>query len=113
MKGGRVYIMTNRPNGTLYIGTTTNLAQRAWEHRNGVADSFTKQYGFDRRVYAERHADILRTKQRERNIKHWCRAWEVQLILKENPNWDDLYDRLAGRRHGWPGQARPRGHKLY
>jgi len=94
-KGGWVYIMTNRVNGTLYVGTTTDLARRAWEHRNGVADSFTKRYGLDRLVYAERHDDILQAKQRERNIKHWRRAWKIQLILKENPNWDDLYDCLV------------------
>ena len=58
MKGGWVYIVTNRPNGTLYVGTTTDLARRAWEHRAGVADSFTKRYGLGRPVYAERHEDI-------------------------------------------------------
>jgi putative endonuclease len=95
MKGGRVYIMTNRPNGTLYVGTSTDLARGAWEHRNGVADGFTKQYGLTRLVYAERREDILAAKQRERNIKHWRRAWKVTLILRTNPNRDDLYDQLA------------------
>jgi putative endonuclease len=94
MKGGWVYIMANRPNGTLYVGTTTNLPRRVWEHRNNVAGSFTKQYGLHRLVYAERHEDILIAKQREMNIKHWSRAWKVKLILKENPNWDDLYGSL-------------------
>jgi putative endonuclease len=61
----------------------------------GIADSFTKQYGLRRLVYAEGHDDILAAKQRERNIKHWKRAWKVQLILRDNPNWEDLYDRLA------------------
>jgi putative endonuclease len=93
--GGWVYIMTNRPNGTLYVGTTTDLARRTWEHRAGVADGFTKRYGLHRLVYAERHENILSAKQRERNIKHWPRAWKVRLILRENPNWDDLYERLA------------------
>jgi putative endonuclease len=95
MKGGWVYIMTNRPNGTLYVGTATDLARRAWEHRSGIADSFTKQYDLHRLVYAERHEDILVAKQRERNTKHWSRAWKVQLILKTNQNWGDLYDHLA------------------
>ena len=94
MKGGWVYIMSNRPNGPLYVGTTTDLARRVWEHRNNFADGFTKKYGLHRLVYAERHADILSAKQREMNIKHWSRAWKVQLIMKENPNWDDLYDAL-------------------
>jgi putative endonuclease len=66
--GGWVYIMTNQPNGTLYVGTTTNLARRVWEHREGVADGFTKRYGLTRLVYAERHDDILIAKQREMNI---------------------------------------------
>jgi putative endonuclease len=95
IKGGWVYIMTNRPNGTLYVGTTSDLARRAWEHRNGVADGFTKQNGLKRLVYAERYDDILSAKQRERNIKHWPRAWKIDLILRDNPNWDDLYDRLV------------------
>ena len=93
--GGWVYIMTNRPNGTLYVGTTTNLARRAWEHREGVADGFTRRYGLRCLVYAERHETILAAKQREMNIKHWPRAWKVRLILRDNPRWEDLFDRLA------------------
>jgi putative endonuclease len=87
--------MTNRPNGTLYVGTTTNLARRVREHREGVADGFTKRYGLKRLVYAEWHGDILSAKQRETNIKHWPRAWKVRLILKNNLGWDDLYDRVV------------------
>jgi putative endonuclease len=90
-----VYIVTNRPNGTLYTGVTSNLARRIWEHREGVADGFTKQYGLKRLVYAEPHADIRTAIQRERNMKHWPRRWKARLILAANPNWDDLYDRLA------------------
>ena len=86
--------MTNRPNGTLYVGTTTDLARRAWEHRTGVGSSFTRRYGLNRLVYVERYEDILAAKQREMNMKHWPRTWKVRLILKSNPNWDDLYDRL-------------------
>jgi putative endonuclease len=93
--GGWVYIMTNRPNGTLYVGTTTDLARRAWEHRAGVADGLTKRYGLRRLVYAERHDNILSAKQRERIIKHWPGAWKVRLILRDNPNWDDLYEGLV------------------
>jgi putative endonuclease len=95
IKGGWVYVMTNRPNGTLYVGTTTDLARRAWEHRAGVVQGFTKQYGLTRLVYAERYDDILTVKQRERNMKHWPRAWKVRLILRDNPDWEDLYDRLG------------------
>ena len=95
MQGGWVYIMTNRPNGTLYVGVTSGLARRAWEHREGLINGFTKRYGLKRLVFAERHEDIRTAIQREKNLKHWPRAWKVRLMLGENPNWDDLYDRLA------------------
>ncbi|HUB94680.1 MAG TPA: GIY-YIG nuclease family protein [Stellaceae bacterium] len=95
MTDGWVYIMTNRPNGTLYVGVTSNLPRRAWEHREGVADGFTKRYGLKRLVFAEHHDDIAVAIQREHTMKHWPRAWKVRLILAVNPSWDDLYDRLA------------------
>ena len=95
MSGGWVYIMTNRPNGTLYVGSTTDLARRVWEHREGVADGFTKRYSLKRLVYTERHDGLLTARQRETNIKHWPRAWKVRLILKNNLNWDDLYDSIS------------------
>jgi putative endonuclease len=95
MEGAWVYIVTNRPNGTLYTGVTSNLARRIWEHREGVADGFTKQYGLKRLVYAEPYADIHTAIQRERNMKHWPRRWKVRLILATNPQWDDLYDHLV------------------
>ena len=94
MNGGWVYIMTNAPNGTLYVGVTSDLARRAWEHREGLVDGFTKRYGLKRLVYAERHDDIQLAIQREKLLKHWSRSWKVQLILRENPEWEDLYDRL-------------------
>ena len=87
--------MTNRPNGTLYIGVTSDLARRAFEHREGTIDGFTKRYGLKRLVYAEPHEDIRGAIQREKTMKHWPRAWKVRLILTSNPNWDDLYDQLA------------------
>jgi putative endonuclease len=95
MKEAWAYIMTNRPNGTLYSGVTSDLAKRVWEHREGVADGFTKRYGLKRLVFAERHADIRTAIQREQNMKHWPRRWKVRLILATNPRWDDLYDRLV------------------
>ena len=95
MRGGWVYILTNRPNGTLYVGVTGDLARRIWEHREGAAEGFTKRYGLKRLVYAERHDEIRRAIQREKTIKHWPRAWKVGLILEANPAWDDLYDQLA------------------
>ena len=95
MRGGWVYIMTNRPNGTLYLGVTSDLARRAWEHREGVVDGFSKRYGLKRLVWFERHDDIRAAIQREKTMKHWPRAWKVRLILSANPEWDDLYTLLA------------------
>ncbi|MBV9970692.1 MAG: GIY-YIG nuclease family protein [Xanthobacteraceae bacterium] len=93
--GAWVYIMTNRPNGILYVGVTVNLARRVWEHREEVADGFTKRYGLKRLVYFERHETLLAAKQRESNLKHWPRAWKVRLILKNNMDWGDLYEQLV------------------
>ena len=95
MRGSWVYLITNKPNGTLYSGVTNNIARRTWEHREGVADGFTKRYELKRLVYAERHEDIRVAIQREKNIKHWPRAWKVKLILEQNPEWNDLYDQLV------------------
>jgi putative endonuclease len=94
MAGGWVYFMTNERNGTLYVGVTSVLPKRAYEHREGLVDGFTKQYGLKRLVYYERHDTIQAAIQREKNIKHWPRAWKVRLIHAMNPEWDDLYDTL-------------------
>jgi putative endonuclease len=95
MPGGWVCIMANKPNGILYVGVTSDLARRVWEHREGLAGGFTKQYGLHKLVYTERHDEIVPAIQREKNIKHWPRAWKVGLILKENPGWRDLYDLIG------------------
>lgn len=89
-----VYMITNRANGALYLGVTTNLARRVWEHRTGVVEGFTKRYGINRLVDFEHHPTLISAMQRERNLKHWSRAWKVRLVLKENLGWDDLYHRL-------------------
>jgi putative endonuclease len=95
MSGGWVYMMTNRRNGTLYVGVTDDLARRAWEHRAGVIEGFTKRYSLRRLVFAEFHENMLNARQRERTMKHWPRAWKVRLIHGQNPDWEDLYDRLV------------------
>jgi len=95
MTGAWVYMMTNRPNGILYVGVTSDLVRRVWEHREGCTEGFTKQYGLKRLVYFEQHDDIRSAIQREKNIKHWSRAWKVGLILCDNPEWRDLYDQIA------------------
>ena len=87
--------MTNNPNGTLYVGVTADIARRAWEHREGVVEGFTKRYGLKLLVYAEPHDEIERAIQREKTIKHWPRAWKIDLIRATNPGRQDLYDTLA------------------
>ena len=95
MHGGWVYIVTNRPNGTLYIGVTSDLARRIWEHREGRVDGFTRRYALKRLLWMECHDDIRTAIQREKTMKHWPRAWKVRLIHAANPAWDDLYDHLG------------------
>ena len=95
MRGGWVYIMTNKPNGILYLGVTSNISQRAWQHREGAMEGFTKRYGLKRLVYIEFYDEISAAIQREHNMKHWSRAWKVRLILDTNPDWRDLYETLA------------------
>jgi putative endonuclease len=93
--GGWVYIMTNKRDGTLYVGVTSNLSMRGYQHREGLVPSFTKRYGLKRLVYYESYADIRDAIQREKTMKHWPRAWKVRLIHGFNPEWDDLYETLA------------------
>jgi putative endonuclease len=95
MSGGWLYIMTNKPNGILYVGVTSDLARRVYEHREGLLDGFTKRYGLKRLVYYERFDDIRDAIQREKTVKHWSRAWKVNVILMKNPEWADLYGELA------------------
>jgi putative endonuclease len=95
MHGGWVYILTDRPYGTLYVGVTNDIIRRAWEHREGILGGFSKRYGLKRLVFVERHEEILRAIQREKNIKHWPRAWKIDLIVASNPGWDDLFERFA------------------
>ena len=95
MAGGYVYILTNRPNGILYVGVTSDLVRRVFEHRSGFIEGFTKRYGLKRLVYFERFDDIRDAIQREHNIKHWSRAWKVRKIVTMNPDWDDLFETIA------------------
>jgi putative endonuclease len=90
-----VYILASRPGGTLYIGVTSDLARRVYEHRNDVIKSFTSQYRVHRLVYFEVHESAYAAIQRDKNMKHWPRAWKTKLILEQNPTWRDLYDEIA------------------
>ncbi|MFC3677689.1 GIY-YIG nuclease family protein [Ferrovibrio xuzhouensis] len=95
MAGGWIYIVTDKPYGTLYTGVTSDIQRRAWEHREAVADGFTKRHGLKRLVYIEAHDTIQDAILREKRVKRWRRAWKIELIQSVNPTWADLYDTLA------------------
>ena len=90
-----VYVMASQRNGTLYIGVTGNLSRRVWQHREGLVDGFTKQYGVKLLVHYEAYGDVRAALQREKNLKRWLRRWKLALIEKDNPEWRDLYPELA------------------
>jgi putative endonuclease len=90
-KPGYVYIMASQRNGTLYIGVTSDLVARAFAHREGTVSGFTKRYGCKLLVWFEAHEDLQDARYRELQMKEWRRAWKIELIVKMNPNWDDLY----------------------
>lgn len=81
--------------GTLYLGVTSNLIKRIWEHRQGVVDGFTRKHGVKHLVWFETHADAVSAITREKQLKKWNRAWKISLIQQENPHWRDLYDDLT------------------
>ncbi len=87
-----VYIMASRRNGTLYLGVTANLPRRAYEHREGLIDGFSKKYGCKILVWYDQHQELTAAIAREKDIKKWRRAWKFALIEKSNPQWRDLYD---------------------
>jgi putative endonuclease len=94
MLGGWVYLITNKRNGILYAGVTSDLPRRIYEHREGQVRGFSKRYGLKMLIYYERFDNIRDAIRREKTIKHWPRAWKVRLLHGSNPNWDDLYDTL-------------------
>jgi len=92
---GWVYIMANKPRGTLYIGVTNDLARRVHEHREGLVEGFTKTQGLKRLVWFEEHATMPLAIQREKNLKRWIRKWKLKLVEGMNPKWEDLWERIA------------------
>ena len=90
-----VYLLTNKPYGTLYTGVTNNLVRRTYEHRNGLAEGFSKQHHLHRLVWYEIHEEIISAITREKSIKKWRRDWKVNAIQAMNPKWDDLYDSIV------------------
>jgi putative endonuclease len=90
-----LYILASRPGGAIYIGVTSNLVRRVYEHRNGFVEGHTTQFHIHRLVYFEIFSTARDAIQREKNMKHWPRAWKTRLITQTNPTWRDLYEEIA------------------
>lgn len=94
MKQPCVYLLASQRNGTLYIGVTSDIVKRIWEHKNDAVEGFTKRYGVHTLVWYEAHETMESAITREKTIKVWKRKWKLKLIEKDNPQWIDLYDSL-------------------
>jgi putative endonuclease len=92
MRQPTVYILASQRNGTLYVGVTSDLVQRVWQHRNDMIDGFTKTYAVHMLVWFEMHETMENAILREKRLKKWNRDWKLRLIEEKNPNWTDLYD---------------------
>ena len=90
-----VYIMCSRRNGTLYVGSTSNLIKRVWEHKNSPVDSFTGKHNVCMLVYYETYNTYIEAARREKRFKNWCRQWKLNLIESTNPEWRDLYEEIC------------------
>jgi putative endonuclease len=90
-----VYLLASKRSGTLYVGVTSNLVQRVWQHKNGLVEGFTKKYNVDRLVCCEEHPNAESAIAREKQMKKWRRAWKIRLIEEANPSWKDLYDDIT------------------
>jgi putative endonuclease len=90
-----VYLLASERNGTLYMGVTSNLVKRVWEHKNHVVPGFTDRYGVDLLVWYEVHETMESAIRREKAVKEWKRAWKLRLIEEHNPDWNDLYESLC------------------
>ena len=97
MKSGYVYILASNKNGTLYIGVTSDLVKRIWQHKNDEAGekAFSSKYDVKKLVYYEEYGDIYDALNREKRLKRYERKWKIELIEKENPGWRDLYDNIC------------------
>ena len=90
LKSYYVYILTTRKNTVLYTGMTSDLARRIYKHKEGLIEGFTKKYNVNKLVYTELFSDVEEAIHREKCIKEWNRAWKIELIIKSNPDWNDL-----------------------
>ena len=91
-----VYIVTNKPRGTLYIGMTSNLVHRIWQHRTHALPGFTDRYNLTRLVWLEQHSEPREAIRREKALKRWARNWKIALVERENPGWRDLWEDGCG-----------------
>ena len=89
-----IYILASKRNGTLYIGVTSNLPKRVWEHKNNLVEGFTKKYNVHNLVYFEQTENAQSAFLREKQLKKWKREWKIELIEKDNPEWKDLYEKI-------------------
>ena len=90
-----VYVLASQRNGTLYVGVTSDLVKRIWEHKNNLVEGFTKRYGVHRLVWYELHESMEAAINREKQIKEWKRKWKLELIERTNRNWEDLYNSIV------------------
>jgi putative endonuclease len=90
-----VYMLASAPNGTLYIGVTSDLVKRVWQHKEGLADGFSQQYGVKTLVWFEPQSSAEAAINREKQLKKWNRAWKIELIEEKNPLWEDLYGEIT------------------
>jgi len=90
-----VYILASRSGGAIYVGVTKNLVRRVYEHKNGLVSGHTKRFCIDKLVYFEVYDSIYQAIQREKNMKHWPRAWKTRLIAQTNAEWRDLYEEIV------------------
>ena len=91
-----VYFLASRPGGAIYVGVTNDIIRRVHEHRTGAVKGHTKQYKIKRLIYFESYGDIRDALQREKNIKHWSRAWKTNLVAGKNPERRDLFEEISG-----------------
>ncbi len=94
MSQSYVYILASRKHGTLYVGVTTELRRRIWQHKNDVANGFTATHRVHRLVHAEAFDDLAAAQHRERTLKRWRRCWKIELVERDNPEWRDLYNEM-------------------
>ena len=91
-----IYIMSNKPNGVLYVGVTNDLIRRVYEHRNHLVKGFTARYNLEMLVWFEQTDDVNSAIAREKQLKNWHRQWKIDLIAKQNPSWLDMYESIVG-----------------